>query len=230
MATFNVIVVTAAPTGMAAEAGGALVKIDGREALLRSVELFLNRENVKLVQLVFQPDYVEQGKTKFGGHLSFSGVKVLAGGPKWIDQLIAASEKMSADASHVIIHDAARPVVPYSDIDALMEQAEKHGIVALTTPLRSTLLEVDDHGHPMAYRTPSEFVHLVTPLAFTRDKFLAMCQSRQDVHASEITLIKGSPLNIRIGGPGDAGIAKSFLNMLPKKKTGSLGVFEEAQW
>ena len=39
---FSVIVLTAAPTGMGAEAGGAYVKIDGREILLRSVELFLN--------------------------------------------------------------------------------------------------------------------------------------------------------------------------------------------
>src|SRR4029079_17143106 len=79
-AVFGVVVVTAAPAGMAAEAGGAMVKIDGRESLLRSVELFLNRENVKQIQLVFTNDYLEEGKRKFGGHLSFSGVKVLGAG------------------------------------------------------------------------------------------------------------------------------------------------------
>ena len=49
-ATFSVVIVTAAPAGQAAEAGGAFVKIDGREALLNSVELFLNRDNVKQIQ------------------------------------------------------------------------------------------------------------------------------------------------------------------------------------
>ncbi len=60
MSTFSVLVLTAAPAGLAAEAGGAFVKIDGREAILRSVELFLNRDNVKQVQVVFLPDEAEE--------------------------------------------------------------------------------------------------------------------------------------------------------------------------
>lgn len=229
-AAFSVVVVTAAPMGMAAEAGGPIVKVDGREALLRSVELFLNRENVKQIQLVFQPDFLEQGKTKFGGHLSFSGVKVAGGGPAWLDQLVAASERLAGDASHVIVHDAARPVVPYTDIDQLMLEAEKHPVVALSSPVRSALVELDPHGGPVALRAAPEFAQLVTPLVYTRDRFLSMCKSRQEVHASELTLLKGSPLNVRVGGSGDAGIAKALLHMLPKKKASALGAFEEAQW
>src|SRR5438874_2329781 len=102
-ATFSVVVLTAAPPGMSAEAGGAYVKVDGRECLLRSVELFLNRDNVKQIQLVFLEDALEEGKRKFGGHLSFSDVKVLGAGPKWMDQIKAASAKVSADCSHVIV-------------------------------------------------------------------------------------------------------------------------------
>jgi 2-C-methyl-D-erythritol 4-phosphate cytidylyltransferase len=227
---FGVIVVTAAPAGMAAEAGGALVKIDGRESLLRAVELFLNRENVKQIQLVFTNDYLEEGKRKFGGHLSFSGVKVIGAGARWMDQLAAAAEKLAPEATHVIVHDAARPAVPYTDVDQIMTEAAKHAAVALTSPSRSPLVEVDAHGQPMAYRAPTEFVHLATPMAFSRDKFLSMCASKNELHASELTLIKGSPLNVRVGGGGDSGIVKTFLNMLPKKKVQSMGVFEEAQW
>jgi 2-C-methyl-D-erythritol 4-phosphate cytidylyltransferase len=229
-ALFSVVVVTAAPAGMGAEAGGAIVKIDGREALLRSVELFLNRDNVKQIQLVFQTDFLEQGKSKFGGHLSFSGVKVAGAGPTWTDQLVAASQKLSSDATHVIVHDAARPVVPYTDIDQLMQAAEAHAVAGLSAPIRSLVVELDEHGGPLALRSPAEFAQLMTPLAYTRDKFLAVCKTRQDVHASEITLIRGSPLNVRVGGAGDAGVAKAFLNMLPKRKAPALGAFEEAQW
>jgi 2-C-methyl-D-erythritol 4-phosphate cytidylyltransferase len=111
-----------------------------------------------------------------------------------------------------------------------MVEAEKHPAVALTSPVRSQLLEVDEHGQAMACRTPTEFVHLLTPMAFTREKFLALCASKSEPHASELTLVKGSPLNVRVGGGGDAGFVKTFLNMLPKKKIQSMGVFEEAQW
>src|SRR6266576_3752061 len=109
MPIFSIVVVTAAPPGQAAEAGGAYVKIDGREALLRSVELFLNRENVKQVQLVVEPDALEEAKRKYGPHLGFSGVKLLAGGVKWMEQMAAAADRIAAECTHVIVHDAARP-------------------------------------------------------------------------------------------------------------------------
>ena len=56
MATFSVLLLTAPPAGGNAEAGGPFVKIDAREVLLKSSELFLNRENVKQIQIVFLPE------------------------------------------------------------------------------------------------------------------------------------------------------------------------------
>src|SRR5687768_8425377 len=170
MAVFSVLVLTAAPPGMGAEAGGAYVKIDGREALLRSVELFLNRDNVKQVQLVVSPDAMEEAKRKYGGHLGFSGVKLLSGGPKWTDQFRSAGDKIAAECSHVIVHDAARPAVPYSDIDALMEAAEKHDAVALAAPVRTMLVEVDEGTNPVATHLPPRFMHLLTPQAYSKQR------------------------------------------------------------
>ena len=135
MATFSVLLLTASHAGQAAEAGGPFVKIDGRESLLKTVELFLNRDNIKQLQICFLPENLEEAKRKYAPHLSFSGVKVLSGGPRWIDQIAAASGKISADATHVIIHDAARPAVAYADIDALMEMAEKANAITLAVAL-----------------------------------------------------------------------------------------------
>jgi 2-C-methyl-D-erythritol 4-phosphate cytidylyltransferase len=231
MAIFSVLILTAAPPGQAAEAGGAFVKIDGREALLRSVELFLNRENIKQIQIVFSPDGLEEAKKKYGGHLSFSGVKVLSGGPRWSDQLAAAAETISSETTHVIVHDAARPAVAYSDIDALMEEAEKHPIVMLATANRSPLVEVDEGGGAMAFHAPAQFMNLVTPHAFSREKFIEISRSKAEPHASQVTLLKGSPLNLRVGGGGDVSLIKAMLNMLPKRKVkGPMSPFEEAQW
>ena len=98
MAIFSIVVVTAAPPGQATEAGGAYLKIDGREALLRSVELFLNRDNVKQIQLVVTPEELEEAKRKYGAHLGFSGVKLLAAGAKWIEQSTALPRTSSARA------------------------------------------------------------------------------------------------------------------------------------
>jgi 2-C-methyl-D-erythritol 4-phosphate cytidylyltransferase len=207
------------------------VKIDGREALLRSVELFLNRDNVKQIQLAIVPEEMEESKRKFGAHLGFSGVKLISGGPRWVDQIAAAAGTISAEATHVIVHDAARPAVPYSDIDAIMTEAETHACVALSTPLRTTIIETDEGGNAVAAHPPHRYVQLLTPQAFAKDKFVEIAKSKAEVHPSQLTLVKGSPLNIRAGGPGEAGLIKTMINMLPKPKLKApSSPFEEAQW
>jgi 2-C-methyl-D-erythritol 4-phosphate cytidylyltransferase len=230
MAVFSVLVVTAAPPRQGAEAGGAFVKIDGRESLIRAVELFLNRDNVKQVQIAFLPEDAEEAKRKHGGHFGFSGVKVVSGGPRWIDQLVAGAAKLSPEATHVIVHDAARPAVAYSDIDAIMEAAEKNTIVTLATPLRAPLVEVDEGGNALAFHPATRFMQMLTPQVFAKAKFHEIVASKTEPHASAFTLLKGSPLNIRVSGSGDAGLAKTMINMLPKPKIKAASPFEEAQW
>jgi 2-C-methyl-D-erythritol 4-phosphate cytidylyltransferase/2-C-methyl-D-erythritol 2,4-cyclodiphosphate synthase len=231
MPTFSVAILTAAPMGQAAEAGGAFVKIDGREALLRSVELFLNREPIKQIQVVVLPDDLEEAKRKYGPHLSFSGVKLIAGGPKWTDQIAAASQKLSPETTHVLLHDGARPLVPYSDIDALIDAAQNEAIAVLTAPLRSELIQVDDGGNPLHHWRADEFVHLLTPQVFSKERFTAMGAKGEQLSLSHAKLIKGSPLNQRIRGAGDAGLAKAMMGLLPKPKIKPpSSPFEEAQW
>lgn len=229
--SFSVVILTAAPSGLGAESGGAFVKIDGREVLLRTVELFLNREGVKQVQVVFNEDFLEEGKRKYGGHFGFAGVKVTGGGARWIEQLAASADKLGDGATHVLVHDAARPAISYLDLDAITDAAAKHPIAALATPVRAPLMEVDETGAAVACHLPHRFMYFATPIVYTIDKFKEVVARKHEPHASEITLIKGSPLNVRCGGPGDATLVKAMLNMVPKQKVKPLtSPFEEAQW
>jgi len=229
--TFSVLVLTAAPAGLAAESGGAFLKVDGRESILRSVELFLNRDNVKQVQVVFTAEDTEEGKRKYGGHLGLFGVKVLTGGPRWIDQVAAAAPKIAPEATHVILHDAARPAVPYSDIDNLLDAAADHDVITLATPQRTPLVEIDDGGNALAFHSPTQYMQILTPQAFSLAAFKEMATSKKEPHASKFTLVKASPLNVRAGGPGDERMVKTMLGMLPKPKVkGPQNPFEEAQW
>lgn len=229
MANFSVVVLTAVPSG--AEGAGALVKIDGRECLLRGVEMFLNRDGVKQIQLIVADEQFEEAKRKFGGHLSFSGAKLLAGGKQWMDQLAAASHKIDEEATHVIVHDAARPAVAYSDLEALADEASRHPIVMMTTAIRGAIVETEESGKPLALRSGRQFQNLVTPWVFRKDKFMEMVKNRREPSAGEIWLLRSSSLNIRVGGASDAGIAKAMISMLPKPKIRAAdNPFEEAQW
>ena len=235
MAVFSVLVLTAAPPGQSAEAGGALVKIDGREALLRSVELFLNRENIKQIQVAVPSDSLEEAKKKYGPHFSFSGVKLFGAGVRWLEQIAAAAERISPECTHVVVHDGARPAVPFSDLDAVLTASEKYEAVALASPLRNGLIEVDEGGNPLAIHRPGSFMNLLTPQVYSRAKFQELAGGpggvAKEVHPSQLTLVKGSGLNLRVGGPGDASLIKTMLAMLPKAKVKPLSSpFEEAQW
>ena len=227
---FAVIVLTAPPPGLAGEAGGAYVRVDGREALLRSVELFLNRPGVVQILLAVSPADVEKVKGSYGPHLSFSGVKLATGGPRWADQVAAAGPLVAAEATHVVLHDAARPAVPFGDVDAVLSAAASHPAVSLATPVRTAVVETDDGGQPMAVTLPPNRLHLLTPQAFDRATFDDMVRTRADPHPSKLTLVPGSPLNVRVGGPADAALAAAVLKLLPKPRVRSAGAFEEAQW
>lgn len=230
MASFSVIILTAPPTGQAAEAGGAYVKIDGREALVRSIELFLNRESIQQIILAVPADETEEIKRRHGAHLSFSGVKLAIGGPKWLDQLAAAQKLIKPESTHVLIHDAARPIVPYYDIDTVLEAAESHPAITLTTPVRASLIQTNEAGKPVSLHSASDFVQMLTPRCFDKATFDSIATTRQWPKPEALHLVKGSPLNLRIGGNGDANLAKGLLAMLPKPKKKAAGPFEEAQW
>jgi hypothetical protein len=57
-----------------------------------------------------------------------------------------------------------------------------------------------------------------------------MASKKQEIHASELRIIKGSLLNVRIGGGSDASLLRAMMNLLPKPKAAPLNPFEEAKW
>ena len=232
MAVFSVLLVTVPPFGAAGESGSAFLKIDGREAVLRSVELFLNRDEIKQIQLVVHPDTLEEAKRRHGGHFGFAGVRLLGGGPRFVDQMAAAAEKLSPDCTHVLIHDAARPAVPYTDIEAALALGNSNSpAIALCVPVRGALAQLDEGGNPVGFVPEASYMLVVTPVVLTRAKFMELAQTKRDLHASDLTLIKGSPLNARLASAGDGPMVKAMISMLPKPRSKAAGSpFEEAQW
>lgn len=229
-AIFTAIIVTAAPPGLAAEGSGIMAKVDGREVILRSVELFLSRDNVKQVLLVITPEAEEEIKRKYGGSLGFLGVKVVIGGKKWNEQIVAAAARVDAESTHVLIHDAARPVTAVSDIDAIIEAADKNPAVMLATPLKTGLIELDEGGGPVATHTPSSYMQILSPQALNRSRLTALVAGKE-IHPSEWTIVRGSPLNVRVTSGADASLAGAMLKLLPKPKIKApSNPFEEAQW
>ncbi|HEX8340045.1 MAG TPA: 2-C-methyl-D-erythritol 4-phosphate cytidylyltransferase [Tepidisphaeraceae bacterium] len=225
MNTFVAVILTAPLIGPLDDA--PLIKADGRESLLRAVELFVNREGVSRVLLVVPGSRAEEYKRKVGGHLSFMGVRIVTGGESFFDQLKTAREQLDPGTTHVLVHDAARPAVPYTDLDALAAAAERHPVAALAIPVAGPLLNV---GRVSGAATlgGDRVAQLVTPIAF--DIAALDAAIADGALPGSLQWIEGSPLNLRCG-QASAGLMKAMIGLLPKPKVKApSSPFEEAQW
>ncbi|MFT3787895.1 MAG: 2-C-methyl-D-erythritol 4-phosphate cytidylyltransferase [Tepidisphaeraceae bacterium] len=140
---FAAILFTAAPDSSSSPAG-AFVKVDGRESLLRGIELFVNRENFGPIIVTVSPTDADQFKNKFASHLMILGIKAAtATGATLKDHLQAGIAKLPTEVTHVIVHDGARPAVSALDIDALLELAPKHDAVAMVSTINAPMVEIE---------------------------------------------------------------------------------------
>ena len=219
------IILTAPP--MPGDPLGAMIKVDGRESVLRCMEMFTNRDGIVQTMVVIDGKHAEEIKRKIGSHLMFMGIKLVTSGDNWWTQLADAKKVLSADAKHVIIHDGARPAVPYTDLDALLAFAGKKDAVALAAQVPAPVVKAPKlPGAGWSFDQP--VASLLTPMLFSLSGFENVV--REGKLPSPIELIEGSPLNLRLG-TSEPSLVKAMIGLLPKPKVKApSSPFEEAQW
>lgn len=225
MSDLAVVIVTAPPT--VDDPPGAMIKVDGRESLLRCMEMFANREGILKTLVVIHPKQSDEVKRKLGSHLMFMGIKLVTGGDTWWSQLAEAQQALPPEAQHVLVHDGARPVVPYTDLDAILGMKGKQEVVALGCRVPGPVFKADQLPGT-GWRNDQPVVSLLTPVLLTRQ---GLDRVVKDGHfPSQIELIEGSVMNVRVGTV-DTALAKAMLGLLPKPKVKApTNPFEEAQW
>jgi len=129
--------------------GAALSKIEidlcGRPVFLRAIELFQERPNqVGQILLAVNPDQVEEFRFKWGDKLAFSGVELVPGGRKerW-ETVLSAMKHTSGEATHIAVHDAARPLATRRLVDRIFEAAARFAAVVPALPVAGTLKRID---------------------------------------------------------------------------------------
>jgi len=114
--------------------------LGGRALLLRTVELFTRRDEVRSIIVAAPPDGMEEFGMRYGAQLGFHGVRIVAGGraERW-ETVRNALDAVPDDATHVAIHDAARPCTPPDLLDRLFEAAQQLDAVIPATPIHATV-------------------------------------------------------------------------------------------
>jgi 2-C-methyl-D-erythritol 4-phosphate cytidylyltransferase len=121
--------------------------LGGRAVLLRTVELFTKRDEVKSIVVAGPYEGFEEFQTKFGPTLGFHGARLVRGGKthRWetVKAVLDHTEAIPVEATHIAIHDAARPGVNAETLDRVFEAARTLPAVIPVVPLSGTIKRIE---------------------------------------------------------------------------------------
>jgi 2-C-methyl-D-erythritol 4-phosphate cytidylyltransferase len=136
---------------------------------------------------------------------------------------------LSKDATHVMVHDAARPLIDADDVGALVSALIKYQAAVLAVPAISTIKEVHPKTQCVAQTLDRSRLWLIqTPQAF-KLSLLSKAHQIKDAHLAtddaqlveklgqKIKVVAGKYQNIKITTPEDLVVAKALLSLRKKR-------------
>lgn len=201
----------------------------GRAVWLHSAERFLNRDDCCQVLLVIAPADREAFDTKFSANVAILGVDVVEGGNERADSIQNALARVNPAADYIAVHDAARPLLADEWIDRLFDAAKKTGAAILAVPVSSTLKRVGKNQQIEQTVSRTNLWEAQTPQAFRYELLMEAYAQRDDLPATDdaqlverfghaVTVVMGSPINLKITTKKDLHLAEHAIKALPKPK------------
>lgn len=123
--------------------------LGGRPVLQRTIELFEKHETVSelvcaiIVAGPHDPEAFAAFKTRHGDRLGLMGVRLCQGGKTHRYETVqAALAHVPEEATHIAVHDAARPCTPPELLDRIIDAAGKYPAVVPAVDVQDTLKRV----------------------------------------------------------------------------------------
>jgi 2-C-methyl-D-erythritol 4-phosphate cytidylyltransferase len=203
--------------------------LGGRAVWLHSAERFLNRSDVAQLVLVISPDDREYFNFKFSSNAAILGIEVIDGGKERFESVTNALARVKPEAEFVCVHDSARPCIADEWIDKVFQAAERTGAAILAIPVSGTLKRVGQDNVVQETVSRAGLWEAQTPQVFRRDLLLEAYAKRGNFQATDdaqlverlgqkVTVVPGSPINLKITTREDLRLAEQALKALPKPK------------
>jgi 2-C-methyl-D-erythritol 4-phosphate cytidylyltransferase len=195
------VILVAAGEGRRFGGPKAFVALEGRTLLERAAEPFASFR-----------DRVVVARAEDLARARLPGWKVVAGGPRRRDSVERGLAALDAATEVVLVHDAARPLVPPAVVERVRAAAGRHGAVVPGIPLTDTIkrvrgervVETLDRSALVAVQTPQGFrVDLLRrALAsgggdFTDDAAIV------EGLGEPVVVVPGDPRNLKVTVPED---------------------------
>jgi len=228
------------------------VDVAGRAVLLRSVELFSNRDDVKQLLLGIDPDDEELVTVKWGPNLKFFSVKIFFGGSERFETVEKGLQLIRDDIELIAVHDACRCCVTGELIDKVISAAGETGAAIPACPVSATIKQAKDNtiiktvdrSGLYEAQTPQVFEAALLKKAYRnlanldnglshplREIKISDDSQLLEALGEKVTIVETDSSNIKITRRSDIGIAEAILKSRPKlAPKGPAGPYIEAQW
>lgn len=219
--------------------------LDGRAVWLRTAEQFINRKDVCQCLLVITPSDEELVRRRYGANIAFMNVQLVHGGAERFESVANALAKLKPEVEFVAIHDAVRPCITDTLIDAVFARAIQTGAALLAVPVNDTLKQADGSQKVQSTVSRAGMWLAQTPQVFRRDWLEAAYAKRKELKdkitddsqlveamGHPVHLVEGAPSNIKITTKADVMLAESLLKVIAKPKpSGPIHPFaEDEMW
>jgi 2-C-methyl-D-erythritol 4-phosphate cytidylyltransferase len=188
---------------------------NGRELIAYTINIFNKCKKVDEIIVAVQPEYIELiEKIKY--NFGFDKLtKIVEGGKERQDSVFNALISLKADKKDfVLVHDAARPLLPQKVLDNAIDTAIKKGNAVVAIKAKDTLVNGREiifnyinRGEISYIQTPQVFKYttLLKAMQKARDEsFLGTDESMLVTRMGEIVnLVEGSSLNFKVTTESD---------------------------
>lgn len=231
MATFSIILAAAGKSSRFRDKHykKPFAPLADRAVWIHSAEKFLNRDDVKQLIIIISPEDRETFDAKFSANVAILGIQVIAGGAERVDSIANALPHVRPDVDFVAVHDAARPCLATEWIDQVFAAAEKSDAAILAIPISGTLKRVGTDRRIVETVARAGLWEAQTPQVFRRSLLLDAYARRGGEPATDdaelvqrlghpVTIVPGSPINLKITTREDLQFAAHALKALPKPR------------
>lgn len=186
--------------GSGTRAGGELKQfrwVAGKPALLHSLQTFMARPDVISVVCVLPREYAAD-PPPWIFQCDIDRLMIAPGGRTRTESVRNGLEDLPDEASIVLIHDAARPLVGDQTIERVVDvvRGGQNAIAAL--PVVDTLKEVDDSGHIVKTVERERLWRAQTPQGFTRETIV---RAHREANSQRLSATDDAALCERLGIP-----------------------------
>ena len=215
----SIVIVVAGGEGERFGSSKVFALIKGKTVLDRCLEAFEGHPGVAEIILVLKDP--EEQKEKFGPFSKVS--RITKGGKRRQDSVLSGFQVIEPSrASIVLVHDAARPLVPRDLIDRVIEAADRSGAAVPVIPVSDTIKKVENDMVRLTLKRQGLF-QSQTPQGFSYEilkRALALAKNEDATDEAvfvekmghPVFTVVGDPKNIKITVPSDLKIAEALVD------------------